>query len=40
MPETAATSELTALDLESLAADVIAQAMKAGASDADRKSVV
>jgi PmbA protein len=35
MPETAATSELTALDLESLAADVIAQAMKAGASDAE-----
>jgi PmbA protein len=35
MPETAATSELTALDLESLAADVVAQAMKAGASDAE-----
>src|SRR5580692_2587181 len=35
MPETAATSELTALDLESLAAEVVAQAMKAGASDAE-----
>src|SRR5208282_6239731 len=35
MPEIAATSELTALDLESLAADVVAQAMKAGASDAE-----
>ena len=35
MPETAATSELNALDLESLAADVVAQAVKAGASDAE-----
>ncbi len=35
MPETAATSELTAVDLESLAADVVAQAVKAGASDAE-----
>ena len=35
MPEIAATSELTALDLESLAADVVAQAMKAGASDTE-----
>src|SRR5208282_4852358 len=35
MPEIAATSELTALDLESLAADVVALAMKAGASDAE-----
>jgi PmbA protein len=34
MPETAA-PEFTALDLESLAADVVAQAMKAGASDAE-----
>jgi PmbA protein len=35
MAETAATSELTALDLESLAADVVARAVKAGASDAE-----
>ncbi|MGO9434699.1 MAG: TldD/PmbA family protein [Terracidiphilus sp.] len=35
MPETATAPELTALDLESLAADVVAQAMKAGASDAE-----
>src|ERR1700679_3596920 len=35
MPETAAPSELNALDLESLAADVVAQAVKAGASDAE-----
>jgi PmbA protein len=35
MPEAAAPSAETALDLESLAADVVAQAMKAGASDAE-----
>jgi PmbA protein len=35
MAETAATFELTALDLESLAADVVARAVKAGASDAE-----
>jgi PmbA protein len=35
MPETAATFELNALDLESLAADVVAQAVRAGASDAE-----
>ena len=34
-PKSLRTSELTALDLESLAADVVAQAMKAGASDAE-----
>src|ERR1700761_18748 len=34
MPETA-TPEFTAVDLESLAADVVAQAVKAGASDAE-----
>jgi PmbA protein len=34
MPQTAASSE-TALDLESLAADVVEKAMKAGASDAE-----
>jgi PmbA protein len=35
MAETAAASEVTALDLESLAADVVARAVKAGASDAE-----
>jgi PmbA protein len=35
MAETAATSELTVHDLESLAADVVARAVKAGASDAE-----
>ena len=35
MPEVSATPDLTNLDLESLAADVVAQAMKAGASDAE-----
>ena len=35
MPESAAASELTALDLESLTADVVALAMKAGATDAE-----
>lgn len=35
MPESAAASELTALDLESLTADVVALAVKAGASDAE-----
>ena len=35
MPETAAPSELTAVDLESLAADIVALAVKAGASDAE-----
>ena len=35
MPETAAPSELNALDLASLAADVVARAVKAGASDAE-----
>ncbi|MGD0547988.1 MAG: TldD/PmbA family protein [Terracidiphilus sp.] len=35
MTEEAATSELTVLDLESLAADVVALAMKAGATDAE-----
>ena len=35
MPEAAAPSNETALDLESLAADVVALAMKAGASDAE-----
>ena len=35
MPESAHQPELTALDLESLAADVVALAMKAGASDAE-----
>ena len=35
MPQTAAPSSETALDLESLAADVVARAMKAGASDAE-----
>jgi len=35
MPEVAARPDLTNLDLESLAADVVAQAMKAGASDAE-----
>jgi PmbA protein len=35
MPETAVPADLTALDLESLASDVVALAMKAGASDAE-----
>jgi PmbA protein len=35
MPNTVAQPDLTGLDLESLAADVVAQAMKAGASDAE-----
>ncbi|HZB87752.1 MAG TPA: TldD/PmbA family protein [Terracidiphilus sp.] len=35
MPETAAPSAMTAVDLESLAADVVALARKAGASDAE-----
>jgi PmbA protein len=35
MPEVIASPDLTNLDLESLAADVVAQAMKAGASDAE-----
>jgi PmbA protein len=35
MPETSSQSDLTALDLESLAADVVALAVKAGASDAE-----
>ena len=35
MPETAAQSDLAALDLESLASDVVALAVKAGASDAE-----
>src|SRR5579863_6115486 len=35
MAETAALSELNAVDLESLTADVVALAMKAGASDAE-----
>ncbi len=35
MPEVTAAPELTALDLESLTADLVAQAMKAGASDAE-----
>jgi PmbA protein len=35
MPEALAQPELTALDLESLAADVVVLAMKAGASDAE-----
>ena len=35
MSETAMQSDLTALDLESLAADVVAKAMKAGATDAE-----
>jgi len=35
MPESAVQSDLTDLDLESLAADVVALAMKAGASDAE-----
>ena len=35
MPEVAARPDLTNLDLESLAADVVAQALKAGATDAE-----
>jgi PmbA protein len=35
MPEVSAQPDLTNLDLESLAADVVAKAMKAGASDAE-----
>ena len=35
MPEVSASPDLTNLDLESLATDVVAQAMKAGASDAE-----
>ncbi len=35
MPDAASQSEMTALNLESLAADVVALAMKAGASDAE-----
>src|SRR5258708_5806270 len=35
MVEATAPSESTALDLETLAADVVARAMKAGASDAE-----
>jgi PmbA protein len=35
MPKAAASSDETAIDLESLAADVVAQALKAGASDAE-----
>src|SRR5450631_4071220 len=35
MPETVAQPDLTGLDLESLTAEVVALAMKAGASDAD-----
>src|ERR1035437_4161310 len=35
MPEDAIQTDLTAVDLESLAADVVAQAMKAGATDAE-----
>jgi PmbA protein len=35
MPDTVAPSDLTGLDLESLAADVVAMAVKAGASDAE-----
>jgi PmbA protein len=35
MPQAATESEMNALDLESLAADVVALAMKAGASDAE-----
>src|ERR1039458_1777601 len=35
MPETTSHPNETALDLESLVADVVAQAMKAGASDAE-----
>jgi PmbA protein len=35
MPEVSVRPDLTNLDLESLAADVVAQAMKAGASDAE-----
>jgi PmbA protein len=35
MPQSSAQPELTALDLESLTADVVALAMKAGASDAE-----
>jgi PmbA protein len=35
MPDVVIQPELTGLDLESLAADVVAQAMKAGASDAE-----
>src|SRR5271168_5145283 len=35
MPETTSLSNETALDLESLVSDVVAQAVKAGASDAE-----
>ncbi len=35
MPEAAVPLEMTEVDLESLAADVVAQAMKAGVSDAE-----
>jgi PmbA protein len=35
MPEVTAQTDLTNLDLESMAADVVAQAMKAGASDSE-----
>ena len=35
MPELAAQTDQTTLDLESLTADVVALAMKAGASDAE-----
>jgi len=35
MPQVVAQSDSTAIDLESLAADVVAQAMKSGASDAE-----
>jgi PmbA protein len=35
MPQTASQSELTGLDLESLAADVVSLALKAGATDAE-----
>jgi len=35
MPDTVSQSDLTGLDLESLAADVVAMAVKAGASDAE-----
>src|SRR5664279_346033 len=35
MPDTVSQPDLTGLDLESLTADVVAMAMKAGASDAE-----
>ena len=39
MPEVAARPDLTNLDLESLAADVVAQALKAGATDAEEMCI-